>query len=113
MELGRYLDDTNRAVTPAARPLQHLAEARAVLRWVPLDEDELRRNLEAVRLRDEPVDEELRAIQGIAAVIVVARGRDHAEILGCGVAQLAASPTSTAIPLPATVQWCRTSTGPG
>ena len=73
---------TMRTVAPAVvrGPLEHSAEPGPVDRRIPLDEHELRRELVAVALGDQPVDEQLHAVERIAAVVVVPRGRDDAEV---------------------------------
>jgi hypothetical protein len=60
--------------------LEHTGETRALGYGVPVDDDELGRELKLLALLGEAVDENLGADERVAAVIVVARGADHGEI---------------------------------
>ncbi|TMG46790.1 MAG: hypothetical protein E6H85_00925 [Chloroflexi bacterium] len=62
------------------RPAQGIDQRRPVSRRVPLHQDQLHRQPEPNRLLLQPLDEELHPRQQVATVLVVARGRDHAEL---------------------------------
>jgi hypothetical protein len=62
------------------RPLQRICERQSP-RWrIPLDQDQLGVELMPAALRNEAVDEMLHAAAQIAAMIVVARDRDDAQV---------------------------------
>ena len=63
----------------ACRPGQRFDERLAVGRRIPFDHQQLEGQLESIALVGEPVDEELGSRQLVSAVIVIARGRDHAQ----------------------------------
>jgi hypothetical protein len=76
----RDRDDPNHDATWVVRPLQRICERQSP-RWrIPLDQDQLGVELMPAALRNEAVDEMLHAAAQIAAMIVVARDRDDAQV---------------------------------
>lgn len=64
----------------AHRKGQNVRKQRFVGRWIPVDKNQLRRQMIMIRLPFQGIDESLRPPQGIAAMIVIARSRDNREI---------------------------------
>jgi hypothetical protein len=80
VQLGRHGDDAHAGRLEIRRPLERIFERRPLDRRVPFDQDELGIEPVLAALCDEAVDEMLHPALQIAAVVVVSRHRDHAEV---------------------------------
>jgi hypothetical protein len=81
--LGRHFDEPHRKRRVRRYPAQ-LGHAPLIGRRVPLDDDDFSVQRCTPALCRERVDEGLKALQRIAAVIVVSCGNDDAQIRRCG-----------------------------
>ena len=79
MQLGRNVEEAVLAARRVGQTEQR-ANSRPIRRRIPFDDDQLRVEACAAALLVEAVDEGLEALQRIAAVVVVARCDDDAQI---------------------------------
>jgi hypothetical protein len=84
MQRRRYNDDPCVEVLCSFGPLKGLRQGWPIRWWIPFNDDELDVDTMMLRLRRQPIDEELRAMVEVSAVVVITCRDDNAEV-GFGV----------------------------
>ena len=77
VDLRGHLDKPHLAWLSIWRPAQRLDEGRTVVGWVPVHDDQFRREPMPLALADPSVDEGLHPAEQTPAVIIVASRDDH------------------------------------